>query len=92
MNLQDIRQDINHIDTQLVELLERRMTLVDKVTSFKRQTGKAVLDSKREEEVLNRVESLVVNPAYRMTIRSTFADIMSQSRAYQSEHLQTDEQ
>ncbi|HFI0151379.1 TPA: chorismate mutase [Streptococcus suis] len=91
MNLQDIRQDINQIDAQLVALLERRMSLVDQVTAFKRQTGKAVLDSKREEEVLKRVADLVENPAYQATIRATFADIMSQSRAYQTERLTTDE-
>lgn len=91
MDLNHIRQDINQIDAQLVALLERRMTLVDQVTAFKRQTGKAVLDSKREEEVLNRVTDLVENSAYRATIRATFSDIMSQSRAYQTERLTTDE-
>ncbi len=91
MDLNSIRQDINQIDTQLVALLEQRMYLIDQVTAFKRQNGKPVLDSKREEEVLNRVADLVKNPAYQATIQATFADILNQSRSYQTERLTTDE-
>ncbi|HEL2057150.1 TPA: chorismate mutase [Streptococcus suis] len=91
MNLDQIRQEINQLDSQLVRLLEQRMHLVDQVTAFKRQSGMAVLDSNREEEVLNRVTNLVENPTYQASIRATFADIMSHSRAYQTEQLQAHE-
>ncbi|WP_193438446.1 chorismate mutase, partial [Streptococcus suis] len=51
MNLDCIREQINTIDSQLVELLEKRMELVDQVTAYKRATGKPVLDTSRENAV-----------------------------------------
>ncbi|WP_170242262.1 chorismate mutase [Streptococcus suis] len=87
MLLEDIRKDINDLDCQLVNLLEQRMELVDQVTAYKRATGKPVLDASREQAVLDRVGSLVENPAYRSTIVAIFSDIMAQSRAYQTEKL-----
>ncbi len=59
MNLDCIREQINTIDSQLVELLEKRMELVDQVTAYKRATGKPVLDTSRENAVLERVGKLV---------------------------------
>ncbi|HFI0065843.1 TPA: chorismate mutase [Streptococcus suis] len=87
MLLEDIRKDINDLDCQLVSLLEQRMELVNQVTAYKRATGKPVLDASREQAVLDRVGSLVENPAYRSAIVATFSDIMAQSRAYQAEKL-----
>lgn len=92
MNLDHIRENINAIDSQLVDLLEQRMKLVDQVTAFKRATGKTVLDSSRENAVLERVGSLVQKEDYRSAIQATFSDIMAQSRAYQAAKLASDDQ
>ncbi|HEM6055303.1 TPA: chorismate mutase [Streptococcus suis] len=87
MNLEYIREQINTIDSQLVVLLEKRMELVDQVTAYKRATGKPVLDTSRENAVLERVGKLVQKDDYRSAIQATFSDIMAQSRAYQSSKL-----
>ncbi|MBO4127045.1 chorismate mutase [Streptococcus suis] len=87
MNLDCIREQINTIDSQLVELLEKRMELVDQVAAYKRATGKPVLDTSRENAVLERVGKLVQKDAYRSAIQATFSDMMAQSRAYQSSKL-----
>lgn len=50
MNLEEIRQEIDRVDDALVALLEKRMNLVGQVVDFKKSTGKAVLDNKREED------------------------------------------
>lgn len=92
MNLDCIREQINTIDSQLVELLEKRMELVDQVTAYKRATGKPVLDTSRENAVLERVGKLVQKDDYRSTIQATFSDIMTQSRAYQSSKLANHEE
>ncbi|MDW8680530.1 chorismate mutase [Streptococcus suis] len=92
MNLEHIREQINSIDSQLVDLLEQRMELVDQVTAFKRATGKPVLDTSRENAVLKRVGKLVQKEDYRSTIQATFSDIMAQSRAYQAAKLANDDQ
>ncbi|HFR3425805.1 TPA: chorismate mutase [Streptococcus suis] len=92
MNLEHIREQINTIDSQLVDLLEQRMELVDQVTAYKQATGKPVLDSSRENAVLERVGNLVHKDVYRSAIQATFSDIMAQSRAYQAAKLANDDQ
>ncbi|HFI0404250.1 TPA: chorismate mutase [Streptococcus suis] len=92
MNLEHIREQINTIDSQLVDLLEQRMELVDQVTAYKRATGKPVLDNSRENAVLERVGKLVQKDDYRSAIQATFSDLMAQSRAYQAAKLAQDDQ
>ena len=87
MNLEQIRDDIDALDGQLVALLERRMALVSQVAAYKRQTGKAVLDSKREEELLAKVASLVSQPDFKDTVLATYSAILQESRAYQVRKL-----
>ena len=85
MNLEELRQKINQLDDNLVVLLEQRMNLVSQVADYKQATGKAVLDSKREEVILGRVSDRVENPVYKDTILATFKDILKTSRAYQEQ-------
>lgn len=87
MNLDDIRSDIDTLDTQLVQLLEARMTLVSQVATFKKMTGGRVLDNSRELVILDRVASQVENLDYTETVVNTFKDILKNSRAYQEKVL-----
>ncbi|MGM0165233.1 chorismate mutase [Enterococcus sp. AZ135] len=85
--LTQAREKIDQIDQELVGLLERRMSAVSEVTAYKAQTKKAVLDSSREEKVLENAANLVKDENYRETIVETFKDIMKQSRNYQEGRL-----
>ncbi|MBY5034869.1 chorismate mutase [Streptococcus gallolyticus] len=87
MDLNLIREEIDALDQELVALLEKRMDLVTQVIAYKKENGKTVLDSKREEMVLQKVANRVQNSDYTSTIQATFADIMAQSRRYQSQKL-----
>lgn len=85
--LTQARKKIDQIDQEIVDLLEKRMTAVSDVTAYKAQTKKAVLDTNREEAVLEKVADLVKDENYRETIVETFKDIMKQSRNYQERRL-----
>ena len=85
--LTQAREKIDQIDQELVGLLERRMSAVSEVTAYKAQTKKAVLDTSREEKVLENAANLVKDENYRETIVETFKDIMKQSRNYQEGRL-----
>ena len=87
MNLDDIRSDIDTLDTQLVQLLEARMTLVSQVATLKKMTGGRVLDNSRELVILDRVASQVENLDYTETVVNTFKDILKNSGAYQEKVL-----
>ena len=58
MDLTDLREQIDVIDQQIVELYERRMDISRQVAEYKIETGKKVFDKEREEEKLRKVKSL----------------------------------
>ncbi|OJG78105.1 chorismate mutase [Enterococcus ratti] len=82
--LEKLRQTIDHIDEQMVQLLEKRMDAVAKIGQVKKATKKAIYDKKREQQVLDKVTSYLENAEYNETIRATYMDIMKHSRCYQS--------
>jgi chorismate mutase len=83
MSLAEIRNEIDHIDSQIVQLLEERMTLITQVVQAKQQENRPVLDISREEFVLKKVLQEIQNSEFRDSIAATFKDIMKQSREYQ---------
>lgn len=87
MMVEIIREKIDHIDQQIVRLLEKRMELVNQVVAYKKETGKAILDSNRENEVLEKIAVQIQHKEFEKTIVQTFADIMKNSRDYQTEQL-----
>ena len=60
LDLGQIRNEIDGIDKQLVELFEQRMKLTKEVAEYKIQTGKKVLDREREKA---KIESVTKLPA-----------------------------
>ena len=50
LDLKEIRNKLDEIDTQLVGLFEKRMALCSDVAEFKIQTGKKVYDGERERQ------------------------------------------
>ena len=87
MDLDSIRQEIDQIDDQIVKLLEERMHLVEDVVAYKKASGKAILDTKREEVIFEKVRSRVEDKRYQETIVATFSDILKRSRDYQDQNI-----
>lgn len=56
--LAEIRDRLDEVDVRLVEVLADRARLIGQVIEFKRARGMAVVDRKREDEMLARVERL----------------------------------
>ena len=87
MDLDIIRREIDQIDDQIVKLLEERMHLVEDVVAYKKASGKAILDTKREEAIFEKVRNRVSNKKYEETIVETFSDILKRSRDYQDKNI-----
>ncbi|WP_303975195.1 chorismate mutase [Streptococcus merionis] len=83
-NLETSRHHIDQIDRELVVLLEKRLHEVKQVIAYKKAHDLPVLDSDREQAVLDKVASFVSKPEYKETITNTFADMMARSREYQA--------
>lgn len=55
MELSEIRAEIDKVDDQMLTLLMQRMDLAEKVAAYKKEHHLPVLNSEREQAVLNRV-------------------------------------
>lgn len=81
--LLELREQLDVIDKQIVELYEQRMDICGQVGEFKVNSGKKVFDKQREMEKLAAVSENVENPIYKKGIVELFEQIMSVSRKLQ---------
>ena len=86
-DLLDIRNEIDGIDRQIVELFENRMILTTQVAEYKISTGKAVFDKEREVSKLDSVAELAHSEFNSHGVRELFEHIMSVSRKRQYQLL-----
>ena len=83
LDLGKIREKIDKLDSQLVELLEERLEIVQEVAQFKKQTGKRIFDEEREKEVVQKNLKRVKNKELNQYIELILKDIMDSSKEYQ---------
>ena len=83
LDLGKIREKIDKLDSQLVELLEKRLEIVQEVAQFKKQTGKRIFDEEREKEVVQKNLKRVKNKELDHYIELILKDIMDSSKEYQ---------
>ncbi|WP_180964013.1 shikimate dehydrogenase [Haloimpatiens massiliensis] len=81
--IQQLRDEIDDIDKEISKLLEKRMNVVKKVALYKKSKDVALLDNKREEEVLNKNLEYINNNEISTYIREIFMKIMGESKKYQ---------
>lgn len=83
MDLGELRQGLDDIDAQIVELYEKRMDICAQVAEYKIENGKKVFDRVREQEKLAKVRSLTHNEFNGLGVQELFEQIMSMSRKLQ---------
>ncbi len=82
--LEQARQIINDVDTEMAKLFVRRMEAAEMVATYKKEHGLPILDSAREDEVIRRGASRVENDELREYYVNFIKNNMAISRAYQS--------
>lgn len=87
MDLQEIRMELDKIDTQIETLFEERMRLCGEVAEYKIATGKAVYDAKREQEKLEALTALADTEFNKQAVRELFLQMMTLSRRYQYQRI-----
>lgn len=78
-----LRNEIDSIDTQLLDLFEKRMAVSKKIGDIKKQQGLPVRVSEREAAILNRI-SEAASPELSDSARRFFSGLFELSRDYQS--------
>lgn len=90
-DLKVYRREIDEIDNALIPLFERRMEIARKVAAYKRAHSMPVLQSAREEEVLQKAENALRDPEYAPQARQLMRSLMEISRAAQHRDLAGEE-
>ena len=76
VDLKELRDEIDSIDRQIVELFEKRMDICQKVAEYKIRTGKKVFDRTREQAKIDTVKGLTRSEFNRHGIEELFQQIM----------------
>lgn len=82
MDLTELREQINGVDAQLKELFLRRMELAAQVAAYKKANGLPVLNTAREQQVLETAAA-GLEPPLDEYVRQLFVQLMALSRDYQ---------
>ena len=83
MDLLELRNELDGIDKQIVELYEKRMNVCGQVAEYKIETGKRVFDKEREKQKLEAVREFTHNDFNAYGVTELFEQIMAMSRKLQ---------
>lgn len=86
LDLGEIRNNIDGIDSQIVELYKKRLELTGLVAKSKKQTSKPVRDSAREQAIVERLTD-GMNELDASSVALLYSTIFEISRARQSAYL-----
>lgn len=86
MKLEDIRKDIDKVDSQIAALFKERMGLALEVAKTKEENKMAVVNASREKQILHRISEEIGEPldGYGRILFNTLFDL---SRSYQNNYL-----
>lgn len=82
-NLPALRAQIDKLDLQIVELLNKRASVAAQIGKVKADAGGDVFSAAREEEVLTNVLAASAGPLDAITLKSIFRELISGSRSVQ---------
>ena len=63
-NLLELREKLDKIDKKMANLFEKRMEIIEKVRIFKKQNNLPILDSNRENTMLEKNSKYLNNQNY----------------------------
>ena len=86
MTIEELRQQINDIDSRLVKDFDDRMKVALEIAKYKKENNMPVLDPAREREVINRQISCV-DDSMAMYVKLLYNTIFDISRSYQQRYL-----
>jgi chorismate mutase/prephenate dehydratase len=84
MSLQDLRRQIDAIDSELLELLSARARLVQEVGESKARTATHFFTPERERQIFERLVAQNPGPLPATAIRAVFREIISGTRALEA--------
>ena len=87
MEIEELREHIDEIDADLIELVQRRMDIAAGIAAYKRENGLPVLDATREADKLVDIRSRC-RPELGPYVARLYEAMFSVSRDYQQAILE----
>lgn len=78
-----LRAGIDAVDEQILELINRRLSLAGSIGDLKKQGGRRILDSSREAAVIRRLTGMNPGPLTAADLRHIFMEIITLCRDIQ---------
>lgn len=86
MNLEEYRQKIDKIDSQLLELFIKRIDIVKHIAQYKKDNNLPITNNIREQEVIdNKLKNSPDN--MHKYVESFFANLLETSKSYQLDFI-----
>ncbi|MGE0323004.1 MAG: chorismate mutase [Polyangiaceae bacterium] len=85
--LAELRDAIDSLDRQILELVARRVEVVLKVGDYKRARNLRVYDPARERDVLDKLSQACRSPLTKETVRRIFERLIDESRRLEQVHV-----
>jgi chorismate mutase-like protein len=87
MNIEYWRNEIDEVDRELLQLLNRRARLAMKVGTLKRAAGLPLSDPEREQVVLQTLQQANTGPLDRRSITKLFSRIIRETRRVEAQGM-----
>ncbi|MCR5847824.1 MAG: chorismate mutase [Lachnospiraceae bacterium] len=86
--MDELRTEIENIDTQMAALFEKRMGISAQVAEFKKEHGLPVLDKEREKILIAKNTAKLNNKELEVYYRDFFENMLNISKSYQHKLLE----
>jgi chorismate mutase/prephenate dehydratase len=83
MELKDLREEIDQIDDQLVQLFSKRMAISAQVAAYKKEHNMPIHVPSREQDILDSIDTKVA-PEITPYTKELYCKIFELSRSYQN--------
>jgi chorismate mutase-like protein len=86
--LRELRDQIDGIDRNILELLAQRLRLVIRVGDYKRANNLPIYDAERERDLLARVANAAPSPLEPAMAQRIFQCVIQESRDLEKRHVE----
>ncbi|HAP79902.1 MAG TPA: chorismate mutase [Ruminococcus sp.] len=91
MDLNELRTGIDRIDSQILELFEKRMELCKNVALYKKENNLPIFQSDREVQIIEKIRNRTKNPELKNGTSALFTSIMDISKYLQQQEIMKNE-
>ena len=87
-DLNKLREQINIIDKEMLDLFEKRMNLSKSIAKYKKENNLPIYNKERENEVINNNKELLENKEYSIYYEKFIKSLMDISKEYQEKTME----